>query len=73
MTMASSTTSPTVSKLSEKPKSSMTRHAPTSEMGMATSGTSTVRKLPMKRNTISATIAMVSARVFVISAIAFSM
>ncbi len=45
----------------------MTIAAPTSETGIATSGTSAVRIEPMNRNTAKPTIRIVSPSVFVIS------
>ena len=46
---------------------------PTSDTGIATSGTSAVRTEPMKRNTTKPTIMIVSLSVFVISLSASSM
>ena len=73
-TMASSTTSPTdstiarmVRRLRLKPKAYITAPAPTSDTGIATSGTSAVRTDPMNRNTTRPTMRMVSARVLEIS------
>ena len=57
-TMASSTTMPmarirpsSVSRLSEKPKTSITPNVPTSEMGTATIGMSVARQLCNERKT----------------------
>jgi len=50
-----------------KPKAYMTIAAPTSDTGIATSGTNAVRIDPMNRNTTRPTIRMVSTRVFEIS------
>ena len=73
-TIASSTTRPTdstmariVSRFRLKPKASITIAAPTSETGIATSGTSAVRIEPMNRNTTRPTIRIVSTSVLVIS------
>ena len=73
-TIASSTTRPTdstiariVSRFRLKPKASITIAAPTSETGIATSGTSAVRTEPMNRNTTRPTIRIVSVSVLVIS------
>ena len=73
-TIASSTTRPTdstiariVSRFRLKPNASMTIAAPTSETGIATSGTSAVRTEPMNRNTTRPTIRIVSMSVLVIS------
>ena len=79
-TIASSTTRPTdstmasiVKRLRLKPNASITIAAPTSETGIATSGTSAVRTEPMNRKTTSPTIVIVSPSVFVISFSASSM
>ena len=56
-----------------KPAADITIAAPTSEMGIATSGTSAVRTEPMKRNTTSPTMRMVSVSVLEISFSASSM
>src|SRR6185436_20079798 len=79
-TIASSTTSPTdntiasgVKRLRLKPNANMNVAAPTSETGIATSGTSAVRTEPMKRNTTNATIRIVSDNVLLISVSAFRM
>ena len=79
-TMASSTTSPTdstiariVSRLSEKPKAYITIPAPTSDTGIATSGTNAVRIDPMNRNTTKPTMMIVSTSVLLISCSASSM
>ena len=80
MTMASSTTSPTdstmasrVSRLSVNPKTCIRKIAPISEIGMATSGTSTERSEPRNRKMTIATISSVSLNVFKTSWIASSM
>ncbi len=74
ITIASSTTSPTlstiariVSRFRENPNITMNTQAPTSDTGMARSGTIMVRMDPMNRNTTSPTIRIVSASVLVIS------
>ena len=79
-TIASSTTKPTastmariVSRFKLKPAAYITIAAPTSESGIATSGTSAVRIEPKNRNTTRPTIRTVSIRVFVISSSASSM
>ena len=73
-TIASSTTNPTdstiarmVSRLRLNPKAYMTIAAPTSDTGIATSGTSAVRIEPMNRNTTRPTMMMVSTSVLEIS------
>ena len=62
-----------VSRFRLKPSASITMAAPTSETGIATSGTSAVRTEPMNKNTTNATIMIVSESVFVISFSASSM
>ena len=78
--MASSTTRPTdstmasiVSRFRLNPKAYITRPAPTSETGIASSGTRAVRTEPMNRNTTRPTIRIVSPSVLVISFSASSM
>ncbi len=79
-TIASSTTRPTdstiariVSRFRLKPKAYITIAAPSSDTGMATSGTSAVRIDPMNRNTARPTISIVSTSVLEISSRAFRM
>ena len=74
MTIASSTTRPTdsttariVSRFRLKPNALITITAPTSDTGIATSGTSAVRTEPRNRNTTSATMPIVSISVMLIS------
>ena len=55
------------------PKAAIIAKAPTRESGIATIGTSTDRKDPMKRKITSATMSSVSVRVFTISLSASSM
>jgi len=71
MTIESSTTSPTestmassVSRLMVNPATAMMKTAPTSEIGIATTGMSTERPDPRKRKMMTMTISSVSARVF---------
>ena len=73
-TMASSTTRPTestmarmVSRFRLKPKAIITRPAPISDTGIATSGTMAVRIEPRNRNTTTATMSTVSTSVLEIS------
>ncbi len=56
-----------------KPDASMRKTAPTSEIGIATTGTSTERSEPRKRKMTRMTISRVSARVFRTSSMAFWM
>jgi hypothetical protein len=72
--MASSTTSPIastsasrVSRLMEYPNASMMKKAPTSDSGMATTGTSTARGLPRNRKITTVTITSASMRVLITS------
>jgi len=71
MTMASSTTSPTestmaskVSKLMVNPAICMRNTAPTSEIGIATTGMIKARHEPRNKKMIATTINRVSVRVF---------
>ncbi len=73
-TIASSTTNPTDSTIARmvrrfrlKPKAYITAAAPTSDTGIATSGTRAVRTDPMNKNTTTPTIRIVSANVLLIS------
>ena len=74
MTMASSTTNPTestiassVSRFSVKPKICIRNTAPISEIGIATSGTSTERRDPRNRKITTMTMSSVSISVFTTS------
>ncbi len=53
-----------VSRLMVKPAASIRKTAPTSEMGIATTGMSTDRKEPRKRKITTTTISRVSESVF---------
>jgi hypothetical protein len=79
-TIASSTTRPTESTIASRvnrfrvnPNTCIRNTAPISETGIATTGTSTERKLPRKRKITITTINSVSRRVWVTSEIASSM
>ena len=80
ITIASSTTRPTestmassVSRLMVKPAASIRKTAPTSEIGIATTGISTERSDPRKRKITTMTMSSVSVSVVSTSSIASSM
>ena len=77
MTIASSTTRPThktmaskVRRFTVKPKACMRKMAPRMDSGMATTGTSTARTEPRKRNMTTTTMSSVSASVLSTSVMA---
>ena len=79
-TIASSTTRPiastiasSVSRLMVKPITSMRKHAPTRESGIATSGMMTERAEPRNRKITTITMASASTRVVTTSSIALLM
>ena len=79
-TMASSTTSPTASTMASRvnrfnvnPKINMMNRAPMSEIGIATTGISTERRVPRNKKMTTTTMPNVSMSVWTTSLIAFSM